>query len=241
MSTTVRDWIAFWDRPHSIYVNARHADVHYRDVAEGIAAFVPHRDARVLDFGCGEALHADRVAAQTGSLVMSDGAPSVRANLAARFAHVPNLAVVAPDDLRARPAASFDLIVANSVVQYFSRDDLDSWLDEWRRLLAPEGVLVVADVIPPGVGAVSDLVALLKYAHANGFLLAALVGVVRTALSSYRQLRAELGIAKYTEAEFRRILEQHGFVAERLATNIEHNPARISFRARVATVSGEGS
>ena len=27
------DWIAFWDSEHSIYVNARHRDVHYRTIA----------------------------------------------------------------------------------------------------------------------------------------------------------------------------------------------------------------
>ena len=41
MSDAVDDWASFWDRPHSIYVNARHFDVHYRDIAEGIIAQLP--------------------------------------------------------------------------------------------------------------------------------------------------------------------------------------------------------
>ncbi|RAI36423.1 class I SAM-dependent methyltransferase [Rhodoplanes serenus] len=230
--TTIRDWVGFWDNPHSIYVNARHADVHYRDVAEAIVRLLPGPDARVLDFGCGEALHADLVAAAARTLVLSDAAPSVRRNLAARFAAVPNIAVASPEELRGEPDGSFDLVVANSVVQYLSRADLDALLAQWRRLMSPSGALIVADVIPPDVGAVSDLVALLRYAAANGFLIAAGIGVARTAFSSYRKLRAELGIAKYTEAEFRGILAAAGFTAERLPANIEHNPARISFRAR---------
>jgi hypothetical protein len=52
------DWIAFWDSEHSIYVNARHRDVHYRRIAQDICAYVP-AGAAVLDYGCGEALHAD--------------------------------------------------------------------------------------------------------------------------------------------------------------------------------------
>ncbi len=67
----------------------------------------------------------------------------------------------------------------------------------WRRLLAPGGTLIVADVIPPHVGALSDGLALLRYAAANGFLGAALLGLTRTALSRYRRLRSELGIARY--------------------------------------------
>ena len=72
-------WREFWDSAHSIYVSDRHKDVHYRDVAEQVAAFVPHPDARVLDHGCGEALHADLVANVAREVVLCDAAPSVRA------------------------------------------------------------------------------------------------------------------------------------------------------------------
>ena len=65
------NWLAFWDSPHSIYVSARHKDVHYRVIAEAIAALVPSREARVLDYGSGEALHADIVAAACGQLKRS--------------------------------------------------------------------------------------------------------------------------------------------------------------------------
>jgi hypothetical protein len=92
-------------------------------------------------------------------------------------------------------------------------------------------VLIVADVIPPHVGAVSDGLALLRYAAANGFLAAALVGLARTALSRYRRLRGELGIARHGEADFLARLRASGFAGERLARNVEHNPARMTFRA----------
>ena len=72
-------WREFWDSAHSIYVSDRHKDVHYRDVAEQVAAFVPHMDARVLDHGCGEAIHADLVANVAREVILCDAAPSVRA------------------------------------------------------------------------------------------------------------------------------------------------------------------
>ena len=50
------DWRSFWDSAHSIYVNARHKDVHYRLIADEIAALVPGPETRVLDYGAGEAL-----------------------------------------------------------------------------------------------------------------------------------------------------------------------------------------
>src|SRR5215813_2492439 len=94
------DWIAFWDSEHSIYVNARHRDVHYRTVAEDIRAHVP-AGAVVLDYGCGEALHADIVAAAARRLILCEAAPGVRAGLAARFAGNAQIEVRAPDEVAA--------------------------------------------------------------------------------------------------------------------------------------------
>jgi len=229
-----RDWVAFWDRPHSIYVNARHKDVHYRDIAEQIAAFVPGPTARVLDYGCGEAVHADLVAAAAGEVLLCDAAPSVRAALAARFADERKIRILAPEDVERFADGSVDLIVANSLTQYLTRTELERLLALWRRLLAPNGTLIVADVIPPDIGAVSDVIALLRYAAANRFLMAALAGLARTAISGYRRLRAKLGISRYDEGEFLALLAAAGYRAERLPRNMEHNPARMTFRARIA-------
>ena len=94
-----------------------------------------------------------------------------------------------------------EAIFANSLVQYLTAAELDHMLALWKRLLAPGAILIVADVIPPHVGALSDGLALLRYAAANGFLGAALIGLTRTALSRYRRLRSELGIARYGEVK----------------------------------------
>src|ERR1700693_4329367 len=94
----ISDWRSFWDNAHSIYVNARHKDVHYRDIAAAIAAFVPGPHTRVLDFGCGEALHADRAADVAAEVLLCDAAPSVRAAMAARFAGNSRIKVISPED-----------------------------------------------------------------------------------------------------------------------------------------------
>ena len=225
-------WREFWDSAHSIYVSDRHKDVHYRDVAEQLAAFVPRPDAHVLDYGSGEAIHAGIVANRAREVLLCDAAASVRAVIAARFVDNPKIKVLAPEEVEHLPDRSLDLIFANSLVQYLTEAELDRMLALWGRLLATGGVLIVADVIPPRVGPLSDGLALIRYAAANGFLGAALLGLTRTALSRYARLRGELGIARYDEAAFLGKLRLAGFAAKRLARNVEHNPARMTFRAR---------
>jgi SAM-dependent methyltransferase len=234
MEAKMSDWRSFWDSEHSIYVNARHKDVHYREIAEQIAAFVPSPDARVLDYGSGDAVHADLVAAVAAEVILCDAAPSVRVAMAARFAGNPRIKVIAPEDVARLSDRRFDLIVSNSVAQYLTDDELTRLLALFRRLLTRGGTLIVADVIPPDVGTVSDVSALLRYAARHGFLTAALIGLVKTTVSPYRKIRSAFGIAQYTEAEFIQRLADAGFTAERLSRNMEHNPARMTFRARPA-------
>ena len=226
------DWRSFWDSEHSIYVNARHKDVHYREIADQIAAFVPSPSVRVLDYGSGDAIHADHVAAVAAELMLCDSAPSVRASMAARFAGNPRIKVISPEEVAALPDRRLDLIVTNSVAQYLTEDELKRLLAMFRRLLAPGGTLIFADVIPPDVGAISDVSALIRYAAKHGFLIAALVGLAKTTVSPYRKIRNTLGIAQYTQEQFMRKLTDAGFSAERLARNMEHNPARMTFRAK---------
>src|SRR5215831_14685846 len=114
----MRDWIAFWNSPHSIYVNGRHSDVHYRTIADFIARHVPSPTATVVDFGCGEALHADRVAAVARRVILCEAAPNVRDALSARFASNPKIEARSPEQVTALGDGSVDLAVMISVVQY---------------------------------------------------------------------------------------------------------------------------
>lgn len=228
----MRDWISYWNSDHPIYVNARHFDVHYANIADDIVRLLPGKQARVLDYGCGEALHADRVAANCATLYLCEAAPAVRDRLKARFGKITNIAVVTPEDVAAMEPASLDLIVANSLLQYLKRDELLKLLKVWRRLLSPGGALVLADIIDPKQSALADVLSLLRFAAANGFLTAAFLGLVKTSLSDYRKLRAELGLTTYTEAEMLKLLAEAGFDAARLRPNLGHNQGRMAFRAQ---------
>jgi SAM-dependent methyltransferase len=225
------DWIAFWDSEHSIYVNARHRDVHYRTVALDIRALVPS-GAAVLDYGCGDALHADLVAARARVLILCEAAPAVRAALAAHFAGHPKIEVRAPEEVAALPPASLDAVVLHSVAQYLTPQEFDGLLVLFRRLLRADGVLILGDVIPPHVSALTDAWALIRFGAANGFLGAALIGLVRTFASDYWRLRSDLGLTRYSEAAMVEKLVAAGFSARRAPGNIGHNAARMTFLAR---------
>ncbi len=232
----ISSWREFWDRDNPIYVNARHKARHYAGLAEEIAALVPrpgaHPDAHVLDHGCGEALSADWVAESCGRLLLCDASPRQRDALAQRFAACPTIVVLSPDDVAALPAASLDLVVANSLVQYLTSAELDACLRDWRRALKPGGRLILSDVIPPQLGAAADATALLAFARREGFLVAAVVGLARTLLSDYRSLRRTLGLARYDEAAMLARLREAGFRAERMPRNLGHNQRRMAFSAR---------
>jgi SAM-dependent methyltransferase len=226
------NWLAFWDSPHSIYVNARHRDIHYRLIAEQIAALVPSPQARVLDYGSGEALHADLVATASAELLLCEGAPGVRTGVAARFAGNPKIRALAPDDVKRLPDRSLDLIVLHSVAQYLTPETMAELLALFHRLLDAGGVLVVSDVIPPHIAAATDAVALLRFGAGNGFFTAAVTGLVRTLFSDYWRLRTNYGLTRYSEAAMMQKLAAAGFAAQRAPKNIGHNQARMEFIAR---------
>lgn len=226
-------WRQFWGRAHRIYVNDRHRAVHYRQVADDVISVLPQREgAIVLDYGCGDALEAPRVAARVGRLYLFDAVPEVVARLHTRFAGHANITVIGEIELTELALRSIDLVIVNSVVQYLQPAELSAMLARARRLLCGDGMLIVADVIDPDSGAVADVASLLRCAAGNGFLLAALGGLAATFFSDYRRLRHSVGLARYREAEFLHLLEQAGFAASRRPKNFGFNPQRMTFLAR---------
>ena len=228
----ISDWLAFWDSRHFLYVSARHKDVHYRQVAQAIAALVPSREARVLDYGSGEALRADLVAAAAGELLLCEAAPGLRARLEKRFAGQAKIRVVPPHEIARLPERSIDLIVMHAVTQYLTAAGTGALFALFHRLLKSNGLLVVGDVVPPAVGAVTDARALLRFGRVNGFFFAALWGLLRTFASDYRRLRSRLGLTRYAEAAMIDKLAAAGFAAQVAPANIGHNQTRKTYYAR---------
>jgi ubiquinone/menaquinone biosynthesis C-methylase UbiE len=228
------DWIDYYDSTHTIYASRLHRDLHFQLIAKDIIGYISSPDAVVLDYACGEALSAARVAEACGKLFLAEPAPGVRGRLIARFAPNTKIRVRSLDDLRKMDEKSIDLAVMNSVAQYMTAAELDTAFAVIRRLLKPGGRLVLGDILRPEVGMPRDVIALLRFALTHGFLKDALTGLLSTALSDYRQLRARVGLQRYSEAEMVAKLASAGFTASRAHFNIGHNPWRMTFVARHA-------
>ena len=226
------DWIDYYDSTHTIYASKLHRDLHFQLIARDMIGYIGSPDAVVLDYACGEALSAAKVAEACGQLYLAEPAPGVRGRLIARFAPNTKIRVRSLEDVRKMAEHSVDLVVMNSVAQYMTPDELDSAFATIRRLLKQGGRLVLGDVLRPEVGMISDVIALLRFASTHGFLRDALIGLISTALSGYRQLRSRVGLERYSEADMIAKLRKSGFTASRVAVNIGHNPWRMTFIAR---------
>ncbi len=232
------DWIDYYDSTHTIYASKLHRDLHFQLIAQDIIGYISSPDAVVLDYACGEALSAARVADACGKLILAEPAPGVRGRLIARFAPNTRIRVRSLDELRKMSEKSVDLAVMNSVAQYMTPVEFDAALAVIRRLLKPSGRLVLGDILRPEVGMTRDVLALLRFAQRHGFLKDALVGLASTALSDYRQLRARVGLQRYSETEMLAKLASAGFTASRAHFNIGHNSWRMTFVARHAFAPG---
>jgi len=230
----MKDWISYYDSAHSIYVNARHHDVHYARLADDIVRYVPSPSAAVLDYGCGEALHADRIAAAAGRLMLAEAGPAVRGHLIERFKPNRKITVISTDRTASMLPQSFDMVIMHSVSQYLSPEEFDRTAAMFHHLLKPGGLFLVGDVVPPQVSAASDALALLRFGWRDGFFFAAGFGLVRTFFSEYWRLRTQIGLTRYSEEEMSRKLTAAGFTVTRAPANLGHLGTRMTFLARKA-------
>jgi SAM-dependent methyltransferase len=120
----------------------------------------------------------------------------------------------------------------HSVSQYLPRNAFDNTAALFYRLLRPGGLFLLGDIIRPDVSAFSDAWALIRFGRKDGFLLAALYGLVRTFFSEYWRLRKRLGLTRYSEAEMIAELAAVGFAAKRAPRNLGHLDTRMTFLAR---------
>ena len=230
----MKNWRDYWNQDTPIYVGERHKALHYQRIAADIAALVPSPEAHVLDHGCGEALAAGRVAAKCARLYLADAAPLVRARLAERFRASDKIEVLAAEDVERLPDASLDLVVANSLLQYLSADELQGLLRLWRS---------EAQARRPARPRRCDPPRLEPGRRREGASRLCLAGRLPRPRPPRPRPHGAVGLPPHPqrararnlrEPEMIALLRRQGFTAERRAKNIGHNQARMTFEARPA-------
>ncbi|TJX01303.1 methyltransferase, partial [Neisseria gonorrhoeae] len=93
------EWIDYYDSTHTIYASRLHRDLHFQVIANDIIGYITSPDAVVLDYACGEALSAVKVANACAQLYLAEPAPGVRGRLVARFASDTRIRVRSLDEL----------------------------------------------------------------------------------------------------------------------------------------------
>jgi SAM-dependent methyltransferase len=100
---------------------------------------------RVLDAACGEGYGATLLAATASTVVGIDIEPQVVAAAQKRYANAANLRFeAAAVTTLPLPDASVDAVVSFETIEHVGADDQRRMLDEFARVLAPEGLLIMS-------------------------------------------------------------------------------------------------
>jgi SAM-dependent methyltransferase len=223
-------WLEFWNSANSIYAGPAHLSAHFERLGRDLRALLPaDHGLTVLDYGCGDALASEHLRAGGNALLLYDASAEVRKRLQMRFAAAADIRILDEGGLERLTPGSVDVVIASSVLQYVGSAHLPLLLRRWHEVLKPGGRLIVADVISPDAGLLADVEDLLRLAWAEGFLLSAALGLLRTLLSDYRRLRRDVGLARYRPDDFLERLKSAGFLGERLPVNPGPNRHRFAF------------
>lgn len=213
-------WSQYWEgmAPRRIF------EVEARDHVDRLLRAVPIGPAdRVLDFGCGFGHVTELLAASAAFVGFWDAAETMRTGTATRTAPLPNVALVEP----VPGAGPFDLVAANSVVQYMSAAELAGWLARWRDLLAPRGRIVLSDVPRPGGSAPAELLGMLRFAARHRFLLTALRDGIEES-RRYARSRSETDLLRWRPQDLIAFAAEHGLDGRILPANLTHRTGRRS-------------
>jgi len=219
-------WSEHWDvLPDAFAMFQEEArDTVHRLEASGLMESVH----RLLDFGCGFGYLADALAPRIGELWLWDASVNMRTRSRIRAGIHPNVRFLDLSDPGSLPAADFDLVLVNSVIQYMGPDEVENWLARWCVMLAAEGRLVLSDVPASESGPLQEIADSLTFAWRHGFLIRSLFHAARE-FGRYVKIRRSSPLLEIEEPDLRAMAERQGLSLERLDTNLTYREARRSF------------
>ena len=229
---SARNWIELWNGSHPLWLNDRHLETRCRIVTDDILRLVSARtNPVILDYGCGEAIEAHRLAAISRELFLYDAPPEIFERVRKRFAGAKNVRVVDSDQVAALASRSIDVIILSSVIQYLTEAQFESLLVRLFAMLRDDGEILIGDVIVPGADSLNYAWTLVRDGVKYGYFWAAIRCLLTLPFSHYWRLKRVLKYTYYTEENLRSLLKKRGFDVERLPFNIGGNQGRLTFRA----------
>lgn len=143
-------WRNYWEVPALASQMHEHRVQSQYYVKELEKAISLDSKMRVLDFGCGFGFVAEELAGKVSEVLLWDASRNMRSRAQQLNASCGNVRLVDLSNEQAIASSpSVDLILVNSVVQYMNREELSIWLTRWRAMLAPNGRVVLSDLLPP--------------------------------------------------------------------------------------------
>ena len=216
-------WHRFWSESR----NSKHLAVEAKHfVINMVAALSVDGNEHVLDFGSGFGYVAEALAEHVGEVRMWDSAPAVLEAASSRVSadNVTTIDLSDPYSVDLR----FDLVVANSVIQYMVTDELLRWLQIWRRLLKPDGTVVISDVPSVDSSLSRETLAWLVFSARNRVLFPSF----RFALANwwrYRAAHSASPLLSVDDARMKQLASEAGLRARRLPVNLAYQTSRSSF------------
>lgn len=134
------------------------------------------RDKTILDAACGEG-YGSRLLSETASMVVGMDIDPQTIEEAERKYHTKNLSF-RTGDIAALPfeASSFDMVVSFETIEHVDADKQEAFLREIRRVLKPEGVLIMST---PNKAVYTDLVSASNHFHIREFYPEEFVGFLK--------------------------------------------------------------
>jgi SAM-dependent methyltransferase len=191
----------------------------------------PPASSRVLDFGCGCGYVAKELASQVAHITLCDLSAPMRQQAKRAVSECPNAEVLDTANLGDR---RFDLIVVNSVVQYFQPDELRTRFDDWRTHLAAGGRVVLSDLIPPSNSLLDDVWDLAHFALRENLFL----DLIRYALRypfEYARARHNQPLLHVSPQQITQMAEAAGLRAVLAPHNMTHFRSRFTVLLTDAT------
>lgn len=161
---------------------------------------------RVLDFGCGQGLVAARLAADVPAIDLWDSSEVGRAQAQAVCKDLPNASVLT----RLPETATYAFILVSSVTQYMTGSELQDAMLLWKKMLLPNGHVLLTDIIAPPRRVGSEIGALIRFSFRNSLVMHMVLEAIR-GLPGYWRRSQKQPLTHYDSETIQKLAESAGF------------------------------